>query len=132
MRTLIFFLVILLISVIIGIAIHHDPGYLLLVYHGWSVEMPLWFAVFSLLLLFFVLYVFLRIVLGIQDSWRLWKNWLQVRRKNKAYSKTHRGLLELIEGHWSAAEQLLSKGVEKTDFPLINYLGSAKAAHEQG
>lgn len=132
MRRLIFLLVVLLVSVIIGIEIHRDPGYLLLVYRDWSLEMPLWFAAMAFILVFLVTYCLVRLLVSIGNSWRLWVHWLRVRRKNKAYDKTHRGLIELIEGHWSAAEYLLLKGVSQVDFPLINYLAAAKAAHEQG
>jgi HemY protein len=59
------------------------------------------------------------------------KNWLRWRRKYKAYSKTNRGLVELIEAHWRSAEYYLLDGVEQSDAPLINYLGAAKAAQEQ-
>ena len=50
----------------------------------------------------------------------------------QSYSKTQHGLALLIEERWSKAERLLLKGVDQSVEPLMNYLGAAKAAHEQG
>lgn len=125
-------LIALLAAVWVGVTISKDPGYMLLVYRGWSMEMPLWFALFVLILFCVLLYFFLRLLFGIIHSWDLLTNWLRVRRKYRAYSKTNQGLLELIEGHFSSAEVLLLKGAKQTDFPLVNYLAAAKAAHERG
>ena len=69
---------------------------------------------------------------AIQLLWVRIKNWLRLRREHQSYSKTQQGLTMLIEGRWSKAERLLLAGVSQSFEPLMNYLGAAKAAHEQG
>lgn len=132
MRRFILLLVILIFSVWLGLTIAKDPGLALFTFNNWSVEMPLWFAALSLIAMMVVLYFIVRFFDGIDNSFYRWKNWLRWRRKNKAYSKTNRGLLELIEGHWRKAEDYLLDGIDQSDAPLINYLAAAKAAHERG
>jgi HemY protein len=132
MRRFIFLLFILIISVFVGLKIAEDPGYALFAYKQWTVEMPLWFAVFSLILMIAALFLVLRFFDGIDASWSKWRSWLWMRRKHKAYSKTNRGLIELLEANWKSAENYLMDGVDQSDAPLINFLAAAKAAHEQG
>lgn len=131
MRRFIWFLLILSLSVWIGLKIAKDPGVALFVYRQWSIEMPLWFALGSIIAILFLGYFFLRFFDNITSAFQHWGNWLRWRRKNKAYSKTNRGLVELIEGHWKISEYYLLEGVAQSDAPLINYLAAAKAAHEQ-
>ncbi len=132
MRRFFWFLIILFVSIWLGLKIAEDPGYALFAYRHWTAEMPLWFAVVAFLLLLFLLYGVLRFFDSIDFSLYRWKNWLHWRKKYKSYSKTNRGLIELIEGHWRSSEYYLLAGVEQSDAPLINYLAAAKAAHEQG
>jgi HemY protein len=132
MRRFIIFLFIFIFSVCLGLKIAADPGFAFFSYQRWSVEMPLWFAGLLLLLLLFLSYFVMRLLNGVGFSLYRWKNWLQWRRKSKSYSKTNRGLLELIEGNWANAEGYLLDGVLQSDTPLINYLAAAKAAHQQG
>jgi HemY protein len=124
-------LIVLIFSVWIGLRIAEDPGYALFAYKYWTVEMPLWFAVVSFIVVLLLFYIVLRFFDGIDFSVYRWKNWLRWRRKHKSYSKTNRGLIELIEGKPRSAEQYFLDGVPQSDAPLINYLGAAKAAHDE-
>lgn len=132
MGRFILFLIILIGSVWLGLKIAEDPGYALLTYRDWSIEMPLWFAAFSLVVAFFILYFLMRFLNYINTSFYRLRNWSYWRRKYKSYSKTNRGLIELIEGDWRIAENYLTDGIAQSDAPLINYLGLAVAAHELG
>ncbi len=131
MRRFIIGIIILFFSVWLGLKIAKDPGLALFTYNDWSVEMPLWFAALCLLVLMLIIYFLVRFFDEIDTSFYRWKNWLRWRKKNKAYSKTNRGLIELIEGHWRTAENYLLEGIDQSDAPLINYLAAAKAAHER-
>jgi len=132
MRRFVLGIFVLIFSVWAGLKIARDPGLALFTYSNWSVEMPLWFALICLLGLMLVIYFVVRFFGEMDTSFYRWKNWLRWRRKNKAYSKTNRGLIELIEGHWRHAENYLLEGIAQSDAPLINYLALAKAAHERG
>lgn len=131
MKRFIFFLLILLVSVFIGVKIAEDPGYALFAYRHWTVEMPLWFMVVGVIVFLLVLYCMLRFIDGVDATWAGWKNWLRLRKKHKSYSKTNRGILELLEANWKSAENCLMAGVDQSDAPLINFLAAAKAAQEQ-
>jgi HemY protein len=131
MRRFVIGIILLIFSVWVGLKIARDPGLALFTYSHWSVEMPLWFALVCLMLLLVVVYFLTHFFDEIDRSFYRWKNWLRWRRKNKSYSKTNRGLVELIEGHWRNAENYLLDGIDQSDAPLINYLAAAKAAHER-
>ena len=66
MRKLLLLLLVLLLSVWLGLQIAADPGYALFTYRGWSIEIPLWLAFLSDLLLFLVLYGLIRLIVGIR------------------------------------------------------------------
>lgn len=132
MRRLIVLLLILIFSVWFGLEIVRHPGYLLLVYQPWMVQMPVWFALISLFIIFGLFYLLIDSIDRIQFLFYRLKNWLYFRREHQSYSKTQFGLAALIEGRWKKAERLLLAGVNQAIDPLINYLAAAKAAHEQG
>ena len=132
MRSFIIFLIIFIASIFVGLKIAEDPGFAFFSYKQWSAEMPLWFAILAIVLTFFLGYILLKIINGLDFSLYRWKNWRRWRRKYKAFSKTNRGLIEMIEGDWAHAERNLMEGISQSDAPLVNYLAAAKVAHERG
>ncbi len=131
MRRFLWFLLVLIVSVWLGLQIAKDPGLAFFSYRQWSVEMPLWFALFCLLIVLSLFYFMGCFFSGIESLFYRCSNWLRWRRKSQSYSRTNRGLIELIEAHWKKAENNLIAGISQSDAPLINYLALAKAAHEQ-
>src|SRR3990167_1931080 len=131
MWRLLIFLLFLIASVWAGLEMMRHPGYFFIIYQPWIVQMPLWFALFSLLILLIIFYLLINSIDQLQLLWFRIKNWLRFRRAHQSYSKTQEGLSLLIEGRWKKAERLLLAGIHQTVDPLINYLGLAKAAHEQ-
>lgn len=127
----IWLVIILIASVWLGLQIAKDPGLAFFSYKQWSVEMPLWFAVVSLMVLLLLFYLVTQVCGGVSHLVYRFKSWIHWRRKHKAYSKTNRGFMELIEGHYKNAEHDLLEGLSQSDAPLMNYLALAKAAHEQ-
>lgn len=131
MLQLIIFLCFLIFSVWFGVEVVNHPGYLLLVYQPWLVQMPLWFALLSTIIIFALFYIIINVADRLQFFSFKIKNYFRFRREQKSYSKTQHGFSALIEGRYKQAEQLLLAGVNQTVEPLINYLGAARAAHEQ-
>lgn len=131
MRLLLYFLI-LLASVWLGLQIHQDPGYVLINYRHWSLETTLWFAILAIVVLFFLLYLLLRLLRGTTNISGRLRNWTDRRRYRKANQQTNRGLCELAEGEWKAAEKNLIGGARHSEIPLINYLAAAGAAQKQG
>lgn len=132
MRRLILLLVFLIASVWFGIHMMRHPGYLFIVYEPWTIQMPLWFALVSVVLVLAILYYLVTGFDHLQLLWYQFKNWLRFRKEHSAYSKTRHGLTLLIEAQWKKAEKLLLAGVQQETEPFINYLGIAKIAESQG
>ena len=132
MWRLLIVLVFLVASVLLGLEVIRHPGYVLIMYQPWMVQMPLWFALLCALILIGLLYIVITSVDRVQFLLFRIKNWLRFRREHKAYSKTQHGMALLTEGRWKKAEKWLLAGVNDSLDPLINYLGAAKAAQEQG
>lgn len=131
MLRFVIFLAFLLASIWVGVLLMRHPGYLLIVFHPWLVQMPIWLAILAVLLTFLLFYILLDTFSQIHFYWFQLKNWLRFRRQQKSFSKTQQGLIALIEGRYKNAERLLLDGISETLEPLINYLGAAKAAHER-
>lgn len=132
MRQLIILLLFLVVSVWFGLTVLKHPGYVLLVYQPWLVQMPLWFAVLALLVFLGVFYVLVDGLDRLGFLWFRFKNWLKLRREYKFYSKTQQGLTNYIEAYWKKAEKLLLAGANQAAEPLVNYLAAARAANELG
>ena len=105
-----------------------DPGRLLLVFRGYTIQM----SVPVMLLLLALLYIVVRIVIRILKAPRQLGAATARMRARQANKHFTRGLIEMAEGNWSRGERLLTRGVRKTDTPLLNYLSAARAAQKQG
>jgi HemY protein len=132
MIKLVLFFFVLLVSVLLGVKLQHDPGTMLIVYNHWRIETTLWVGVGLLILIFIFFHVFLLLFSwlgGLRSSWRQW----QARRRSHAsQTKTRKGLIEFSEGHWKRATNYLIKALPDADTPLLNYLTAARAAQEMG
>lgn len=130
MWRLIIYLIILVASVWVGLALVKHPGYLLIMYKPWLVQMPLWLAILATVIVFLLFYFLISSFDQLKFLWYQFKNWLRFRREHVSYTKTQQGLAALIEGNWPYAERLFVAGSVQAVEPLVNYLGAAKAAHE--
>lgn len=131
MKKLLFYFIILLISVWVGLKIAADPGYLLIAYQKVTVEMPLWLAVLGVLGIFFILYFTFRIISNIRSLGERIQSWSQTRRSRRAWARTHRGLILLAAGEWRQAEKDLIRAASRSDTPILNYLSAAYCAQAQ-
>lgn len=130
-RALFIFLV-LLASVMLGLQLEHDPGYVLLQYRHWTIETTIWVALLVLVLTVIILHIFLSLcqwAIHLPSSFR---QWLTKRRIHQSQLKTRQGLIEFSEGHWQQAKNHLIQAVPAADTPLVNYLTAARAAQEMG
>lgn len=138
MKTLIISLLTLFVAVVIALLAMEDPGYVLIAVGEWTVETTLALAGLIIALSFFTVYYLARVVhkvLAVPGGVREWK---KQRREHKAMKSLTRGLIDLAEGHWAAAEKKVLKYVQEDDGPLqgeaslLNYLTAARAAQAQG
>lgn len=133
MKRMILFLVLLFISVWIGLLIHEQKtGILFIVLKNSTIEIPLWFAIFALLLTYLTGFIALKLLGKLLHL----GGWFQ--RSKKQWQTKHaqlnlrRGLIEFSEGNWKEAEHHLAKISFKGDLSLLNYLAAARAAQELG
>ena len=109
-----------------------DPGHVLLRYQGWSVETSLSLFLLGLVLCFGLFYLALRLLWGVWHMPVVLGRWQRQRRLLRAHRLTNSGLIALAEGNWQRAEKRLGRAAKRSDTPLINYLGAARAAQKLG
>ncbi|MFK5984351.1 MAG: heme biosynthesis HemY N-terminal domain-containing protein [Pseudomonadota bacterium] len=109
-----------------------DPGYALLSYGDWSVEMTIVLLVVVLgsviISAIFVVYLLLKLM----DTPEKLLNWNTHRKTNSAISHSMQGFIQIAEGNWKSAERHLNKNIASNKMALLNYLAAAKVAQQQG
>jgi HemY protein len=131
MKKTIFYFLVLLLAVWLGVIMHGNPGYVLVAYHNISLETSLWFAVISLIFFFILFYLLLRFSGGVGVLTSLVRQWISNRRRRRAHTQTVLGLYDIAEGNWERAEKKLARSAKYSDMPLINYLAAAFMAQNQ-
>ncbi|HZW59696.1 MAG TPA: heme biosynthesis HemY N-terminal domain-containing protein [Woeseiaceae bacterium] len=104
-----------------------DPGYVVIQFHGYLVEMsvPALLGLLALLLCAAWLVVkTLRVPRKLGEAAGRY-------RSGRAGQKLTRGMIEIAEGNFSRGEKLLARAAKQSDAPLLNYLQAARAAHLQ-
>lgn len=138
MRNLLYFLVSLLSAVAVAYALHswlaqyNDPGYVLIGFGHWSMETSLTVFTVGLVLGFFTLYNFFRL-LGV--LMRLPGKMSKRRRTikfNRSQEALINGLFDVADGNWESAEKVLIKHAANSGAPLLHYLTAARAAQSRG
>ncbi|MFV2055794.1 MAG: heme biosynthesis protein HemY [Thiohalomonadales bacterium] len=132
MKFLLWVIGVLIGFVVLAIVVNKYPGYVLIDVHGWVIESTLIFFIVAMLAIFAVLHYGLRSWGSIKRVPKHFGNWQEKRAKDKVSQSLVNGLLNLVEGNWSASEQQLVRFAEKSPAPLLNYLGAARAAQETG
>ena len=105
-----------------------DPGYVVINFRGYLIEM----SVPVLLAL---------LVLTIVAAWLILKFFRAPRklgeaagrfRTSRAGQRLTRGVIEVAEGNFAKGERLLARAADVSEAPLLNYLQAARAAHLLG
>ena len=109
-----------------------NPGYVLIGIGHWSLETSLIVFAVSLIIGFFVFYVFFRVL-----GWLLrLPGQVKNRGKNINFNRSQEaliaGLVDSAEGNWEKAEKILIKHASHSGAPLIHYLTAARAAQSRG
>ena len=109
-----------------------DPGYVVLARDPYTVRLPLALFVLIILALFAILYLLFNFVVGIFRAPKKVRKWHERSNEASAQKNTMQGYAGLIEGNWSKAEKKLLSHLQHNKSPLLNYLGAAYAAQQQG
>ncbi len=130
-----YFLICLLVLALaagLGILVEHDRGYILLAIGNVAIETSFWIGLALFLALLMVGHWLLRAYqVGFRGTSRL-SSFLMQRRHRRSVQDTQQGLIALIEGNYSRAKQLLTRSIDDTEQPLLNYLAAAQASNALG
>jgi HemY protein len=138
MKNWFFFLISLVLTLVLVFAVHQwlqsydNPGYVIIGIGSWSMETSLMVFLVGLIVGFYLLYLFFRVL-----GWLTRLPWqLKNRRKNIKFNRSQEaliaGLVGSAEGNWEQAEKVLIKHASNSGAPLIHYLTAAKAAQSRG
>lgn len=118
----------LIVSAIGASILMQDPGYVVINFRGYIVEMsvPAMLAIFtvSLFAIWFAIKLF--------HAPRRLGEAAGRYRSGRAGARLTRGVIEVAEGNFAKGERLLTKSANVSDAPLLNYLQAARAAHLLG
>jgi HemY protein len=131
-KRLTIFLITLIATVAATLFAKGDPGYVMIGYGHWSVELSLALLVILLIIGFTALYFITRLLVGLRHVPERTRNWNVHRKRINAAHALSNGLVQLVEGRWREAEKTLTKHIQFSETPLLNYLAAARAAQEQG
>lgn len=108
----------------------HNPGYVLLVYPPWRMEMSLTLFAFGLLALFVAGYLSVQLVLA---TLRL-PAYVRRFRTERAHAQGREAMMEALsaffEGRYASAERAAERAMELGESSGINPIIAARAAHE--
>lgn len=130
MKRILLILFVLAFSIWLGLQLNQDPGYILISFKRWTMEMTLWVGLILFGLLFLLLHYLFLLFRSVKRSSAKWHRWKIRRKQLKARAKTEQGLIEFSEGYWLKAKEHLVKALPNADNPLLNYLTAARAAQE--
>lgn len=128
MRLLIGIILVLFGAVGLSLILKDDPGYALLTIGELTIETSVAFLVIFLVILFILLYILVRFLVKLWRAPRYAREATQRRRRRRSLRLLARGIQELAEGRWEAAEAHLIKGAPNSENPTVHYLSAANAA----
>ncbi|BFM09340.1 heme biosynthesis HemY N-terminal domain-containing protein [Halioxenophilus aromaticivorans] len=105
------------------------PGYVLIAINKTTLEMNLWMAVLTLIVLLIALYWGVKLL---RLSWRLTRPALGIRSSESAAKLANRGMLAYMRGEHDKAQRWLLRSAKKSPMPLVNLLAAADSAQALG
>ena len=105
-----------------------DPGYVVINFRGYTVEMSVPVLLGIALLLVFAVWLIRKIVLAPRRLGEAAGRY----RSARSGQKLTQGLIAVAEGNLARGEKMLGRSATTSDSPLMNYLQAARAAHLQG
>lgn len=138
MKKLLFFLGSVLAVVAAVFFVNHwlqqfdNPGYVLIGIGYWSLETSLVVFAASLIIGFFIFYLFFRFLGWLFRLPGYLKNRGKSIKFNRSQEALIAGLVDSAEGNWEKAENILIKHASHSGAPLIHYLTAARAAQSRG
>ncbi len=105
-----------------------DPGYVIINFRGYIVEMSVPVLLGLAVLLVLAVWLIRKIVLAPRRLGEAAGRY----RSARSGQKLTRGMIAVAEGNLARGEKMLARAASTSDSPLFNYLQAARAAHLQG
>ncbi len=105
-----------------------DPGYVIINFRGYVVEMSVPVLLGIAIALLIAIWLLRKIILAPRRLGEAAGRY----RSARSGQKMTRGMIAVAEGNFSRGEKLLARAAGTSDSPLFNYLQAARAAHLQG
>ncbi len=105
-----------------------DPGYVIINFRGYVVEMSVPVLIGFAVFLLFAVWLIRKIVLAPKRLGEAAGRY----RSARSGQKMTRGMIAVAEGNFARGEKMLARAASTSDSPLFNYLQAARAAHLQG
>lgn len=105
-----------------------DPGYVVINFRGFVVEMSVPVLAALIVALFFAIWLVVKIFRAPRRLGEAAGRY----RSGRAGQRLTRGVIEVAEGNFAKGERLLARAAGVSEAPLLNYLQAARAAHLLG
>ncbi len=105
-----------------------DPGYVVISFRGYVIEMSVPVLTGLAFLLVLAVWVIRKIIMAPRRLGEAAGRY----RSARSGQKLTRGMIEVAEGNFARGEKMLARAAGTSDSPLFNYLQAARAAHLQG
>lgn len=129
------FILLLIIFLGLGIAssmfLGGDKSHFIASYGRWQLENSLPVLFLLILLSYILFWVTWKIISSLWSLPNNFDTYSEHKKKQKSAEQLSKGLIQLLECDYSKAEKSLTKFVDYSDTPLVNYLGAARAAAQQ-
>ena len=132
MKGVFLFLVLVVVVILLAQVSIDDPGYVLISRAPHEIEVSLSLFVLLMFLIIIVAYIVLRLIVRLLYAPRDIGRWRGRRNARLARQSTLDGYARLIEGDWGSAEKALTGRLTYSTTPLLDCLGAAYAAQQQG
>jgi len=108
--------------------LNSDPGYVVIDFRGYLIEMSVPVLVLLVVSLFISIWLIRKIIVAPRRIGEAAGRY----RAARSGQKLTRGLIAVAEGQLARGERMLARAASSSDSPLFNYLQAARAAHLQG
>ena len=105
-----------------------DPGYVVISFRGYLIEMSVPVLVALVLFLLLLIWMILKLIRAPRKLGEAAGRF----RSGRSGQRLTRGMIEIAEGNFARGERLLARTAHRSDAPLLNYLQAARAAHLLG
>lgn len=130
-RGLLWGIVCIVVGIFVFEQIKQDPGYVLIRWHSYTVELRLWFALAVFLLVGITAVFIVVIVKKIGRTLLHGQAWFSDRRAHSIEQRYREGLLHFFSDNWSQASKSLQGVSKKNDLPVVRVVAMALALAQQ-